>query len=75
MSYNYKNLIMSTWKLLKEPENNNISDSESEYSEPDIKEVTCFSDSDSDDDSDSDSASISDSDSDDDSYSDRYSNK
>ena len=75
MSYNYKNLIMSTWKLLKEPENNNISDSESEYSEPDIKEVTCFSDSDDDSDSDSTIISDSDSDSDDDSYSDSNSYK
>jgi hypothetical protein len=39
MSYNYKDLILSTWELLQPLED----DTSSEYSEPDIKEVTHFS--------------------------------
>ena len=51
MSYNYKNLILSTWSMLKGPQL--IEETESDFdndSEPDIKEVTEFYDSDSDDD-------------------------
>jgi DNA-directed RNA polymerase subunit RPC12/RpoP len=51
MSYNYKDLILSTWSMLKAP--TIIEESDSDFdsdSEPDIKEVTEFHDSDSDDD-------------------------
>jgi hypothetical protein len=48
MSYNYKDLIMSTWELLQPLED----DTSSEYSEPDIKEVTNFSSDEEDEDSD-----------------------
>jgi hypothetical protein len=49
MSYNYKDLILSTWSMLKVPEI--IEESDSDFdSEPDVKEVTEFHDSDSDDD-------------------------
>ena len=51
MSYNYKDLILSTWSMIKIPEV--IEESESDFdteSEPDVKEVTEFYDSDSDDD-------------------------
>ena len=47
MSYNYKDLILSTWNTLKVPEMEADSDTESE---PDVKVVTEFNDSDSDDD-------------------------
>ena len=55
MSYNYKDLIISTWSLLKNRTTEEILESsDNEFdsdSEPDIKEVTSFSDS-SDDESD-----------------------
>jgi hypothetical protein len=46
MSYNYKELILSSWKNLKKIDTHKITDtdSDSEYSEPDIKEVTEFYD-------------------------------
>jgi len=48
MSYNYKDLILSTWNTLKVPEIESVeSDTESE---PEVKVVTEFNDSDSDDD-------------------------
>ena len=50
MSYNYKDLILSTWSMLKAPKIIEESDSEFDNdSEPDIKEVTEFNDSDDDD--------------------------
>ena len=55
MGYNYKELVLTTWKLLKPLENNLIEDDESTDSDDEIKEVTEFpdinelSDSDSDD--------------------------
>ena len=49
MSYNYKDLILSTWSMLKVPEI--IQELDSDFdSVPDVKEVTEFHDSDSDDD-------------------------
>ena len=64
MSYNYRDLVLSTWKLLKPLEKNLISESESSDSEVDsdneIKEITEFPDY-----SDNDSESNSDNDSDD----------
>ena len=52
MSYNYKDLVLSTWKLLKPLDKNLIdesSDSDSDYDSDEIKEVTNFDDNDSDD--------------------------
>ena len=46
ISYNYRELILSTWKLLKE--NEEIDNSDSECSEPDIKYVEYHPDNDSD---------------------------
>jgi hypothetical protein len=44
MSYNYKELILSSWKNLNKIDTHKITDTDSEYSEPDIKEVTEFYD-------------------------------
>jgi hypothetical protein len=49
LSYNYKDLILSTWSILKVPEIIEETESDTE-SEPDVKEVTDFYDTDSDDD-------------------------
>jgi hypothetical protein len=58
MSYNYRDLVLSTWKLLKPLEKNLISESESSDSEVDsdneIKEMTEFPDYDDDSDSEDD---------------------
>jgi hypothetical protein len=49
MSYNYKDLILSTWNILKVPEIIKLVESNTD-SEPDVKEITEFHDSDTDDD-------------------------
>ena len=57
MSYNYRDLVLSTWKLLKKPFENNLiietSDEEDEY-DNEIKEVTVVYETSSDEESDND---------------------
>ena len=45
MSYNYKDLISSTWNLLHPTLENDISDISSDYSETELKEINYFCDS------------------------------
>jgi hypothetical protein len=49
MSYNYRDLVLSTWKLLKPLEKNLISETASTDSDNEIKEITEFPEDDSDD--------------------------
>jgi hypothetical protein len=47
MSYNYRELVLSTWKLLKPLEENLIADIDSSESDDEIREVTVFPDDES----------------------------